>query len=108
MPNGGWREYDTKPIIGSICRARKGALHCYRNIYSWSFGNLKVHQLVCEAFHGAPKDGQEVLHVDENGLNNAASNLRWGTRKENLNMPGFIKHCRSRTGDKSPVRKGRA
>lgn len=50
----------------------------------------KAHQLVCEAFHG-PKPSPEavVIHLDENALNNRPENLKWGTQKENLNMPKF-------------------
>lgn len=48
----------------------------------------RIHRLVCEAFHGpAPFNNAIVLHIDEDGLNNRADNLRWGTQKENLNMP---------------------
>ena len=68
----------------------------------------KVHRLVCEAFHGAaPFDRAVVMHLDENSANNCASNLAWGTQKENLNAPGFLAYCRTRVGDASPVRKGR-
>lgn len=42
-----------------------------------------VHQLVCEAFHGARPDGMEVRHLDGNPANNNASNLAWGNRSEN-------------------------
>ncbi len=68
----------------------------------------KIHRLVAEAFHGTtPFDGAVVMHVDENAANNRASNLKWGTQKENLNAPGFLKYCRSRTGEDSPGTKGR-
>lgn len=43
-----------------------------------------VHQLVCEAFHGACPDGQEARHLDGDSLNNCASNLAWGTHSANL------------------------
>jgi len=75
--------------------------------YSKKFGNMKVHRLVCEAFHGpAPFERAVVIHIDENALNNRPENLRWGTQKENLNMPNFIEYCKSRTGENSPVKKG--
>lgn len=70
---------------------------------------LKVHRLVCLAFNGVPPPGlNRVLHGDEDWRNNRCDNLRWGTQKENLNAPGFIAYCKSRTGDNSPFRKGRA
>jgi hypothetical protein len=39
---------------------------------------------VAEAFHGPRPVGLEVRHLDGDSLNNAASNLRYGTRTENL------------------------
>jgi hypothetical protein len=108
MPNGGERRYETKPTLGTVSRSKRGAKHCYRNIFNRTYGNMKVHQLVCEAFHGPkPTPAHEVLHGDENGLNNHADNLSWGTRKENLNAPGFIAYCNGRTGENSPTHKGR-
>lgn len=108
MPNGGVRRYETCPTFGTVTRASKTARHTYRGVMSSKFGNLKVHRLVCEAFHGAPPPGRSVvLHLDEDGHNNRPENLRWGTQEENLNMPGFIDYCRSRTGENSPSVKGR-
>jgi hypothetical protein len=66
----------------------------------------KVARLVAEAFSGPPPfDGAVVMHLDENAANNRASNLRWGTQKENLNAPGFLEYCRSRTGENHPKAK---
>lgn len=107
MPNGGEREYKPKPTEGNVRRSRTGARHVYRGLFNRKLGNLKVHRLVCEAFHGPCPPGMEVLHDDEDGLNNRPENLRWGTRKENLNMPKFIAYCRSRTGENSPAVKGK-
>lgn len=44
---------------------------------------IKVHVLVCEAFHGARPVGMEVAH--ENGVpaDNRAANVTWKTRPEN-------------------------
>lgn len=42
-----------------------------------------VHRLICEAFHGPCPEGMECRHLDGNRTNNAASNLAWGTRREN-------------------------
>ena len=69
---------------------------------------MKVHQLVCDAFHGPkPFDGAVVIHINEDGLDNRAENLKWGTQKENLNMPKFLEYCRSRTGSNSPTAKAK-
>lgn len=77
-------------------------------IVNRTFGNMKIHRLVCEAFHGAPPFAKAVvIHLDENAMNNKPENLRWGTQKENLNMPGFIAYCKTRTKENSPVTKGR-
>lgn len=40
--------------------------------------------MVCEAFHGLRPEGMEVRHLDGNSQNDAASNLAWGTRSENI------------------------
>ncbi len=68
----------------------------------------KVARLVCEAFHGSAPSGKPVcMHLDEYSRNNRPDNLRWGTQKENLNAPGFLTYCHSRTGDNNPLIKGR-
>ena len=43
-----------------------------------------------------------VIHLDEDGMNNRPENLRWGTQKENLNMPKIKAYHRSRIGDLNP------
>lgn len=43
-----------------------------------------VHVLVLEAFVGPCPDGQESLHGDGIPGNNTLTNLRWGTRTENI------------------------
>lgn len=44
----------------------------------------KVHHLVLEAFVGPRPAWTECCHGDGNPKNNALSNLRWDTRKENM------------------------
>jgi len=108
MPNGGERAYTPKPTFGVVTSASKTARHKYMGIYNKFYGNMKIHRLVCEAFHGpAPEGMPVVIHKDENALNNRADNLKWGTQKENLNMPGFIAYCKARLGENSPTTKGR-
>ena len=107
MPNGSERSYHPKPTYGYKMKASKTARHMYFGLANRKFGNMKIHRLVCEAFHGpAPFSRAVVIHLDEDALNNRPENLRWGTQKENLNMPGFIAYCKSRTGDNSPIIKG--
>lgn len=48
--------------------------------------NLMVHRLVCGAFHGNCPEGMECLHIDDDKFNNTPSNLKWGTRSQNLLM----------------------
>lgn len=107
MPNGGQRSYETKWRRGTKTKARKSARHEYFGIV-YCGKNYKVHRLICEAFHGpAPEGKNVVIHIDENALNNRPENLRWGTQKENMNMPRFIEYCKGRTGENSPATKGK-
>jgi hypothetical protein len=58
---------------------------------------LGVHVLVCEAFHGPRPFPRAIpLHGDGGRNNNAASNLRWGTHKENAS--DRRRHGRDRLG----------
>lgn len=96
-------------IIPIILRATKSSKHSYRGLYNRKLGNIKIHRAVCEAFHGpAPDPKAVVIHINENSHDNRPENLRWGTQKENLNMPKFLEYCRKRTGRDSPTVKGRA
>tara|TARA_R110000764_G_scaffold225643_1_gene315206 strand:- start:6 stop:446 length:441 start_codon:yes stop_codon:yes gene_type:complete len=107
MPNGVIRKYKTSWIYGTISKASRTARHKYYKI-AYRGKNYKIHRLVCEAFHGkTPVDKPIVIHIDEDATNNAPDNLRWGTQKENLNMPNFIKYCKGRVGSNSPTIKGR-
>lgn len=94
--HGGFRRYLPEPTYGVETRANKNAAHSYRAINAKFFGNIKIHQAVCEAFHG-PKPFPEavVIHLDEDAHNNRPENLKWGTQKENLNMPKFKQYLRS-------------
>lgn len=40
-----------------------------------------VHVLVCRAFHGEPKEGETVDHINRIKHDNRVSNLRWATKK---------------------------
>lgn len=89
MPHGGERHYSGKARVGQWASDHK------RYIFRHSGKTYKVARLVCEAFHGpAPFKGAVCMHLDENARNNKPTNLKWGTQKENLNAPGFVKYCR--------------
>ena len=100
MPRGGPRQYGGQPTLGQW----NGTRYVYPRR---GYKTLKVARLVCEAFNGPPsKETPVCMHIDENSRNNRPENLRWGTQKENLNAPGFLEYCRSRTGENNPAKKG--
>jgi hypothetical protein len=115
MARGGYRAYWPQPTYGQEARAQSDAQHSYRLVMvprkeddARRQSPRKVHQLVCEAFHG-PKPFPEavVVHLNEDAHDNRPENLKWGTQRENMNAPGFIEYCRSRTGENSPGAKAK-
>lgn len=78
-----------------------------RFILQYKGKTRKVHRMVCEAFHGQAPEGTICMHIDEDSRNNKPENLTWATQKENLNCPGFIAYCKTRTGANHPKAKRR-
>ena len=87
---------------GAIMRHPKEGHKPNANDNIWTFGTknestgymmftsaIRVHQVVCTAFHGPAPEGDMVVdHKDTNRCNNRPENLRWVTRLENaLNNP---------------------
>lgn len=66
----------------------------------------EIHRLVAEAFVPNPDGKPEVMHLDEDMYNNVATNLKWGTRVENINFPNCKRKqseiAKKKIGDKNP------
>lgn len=71
-----------------ILRPAKGGKNGRYTVYLFhgtkkSGRSTYVHHLVAEAFLGPRPDGMIVRHLDDDGANNAASNLAYGTYQDN-------------------------
>ena len=62
-----------------------------------------LHRLIAEAAHGECPTGMECRHLDGDKSNNASSNLRWGTRQENIDDKLF--HGTSGKGERNTMAK---
>lgn len=60
--------------------------------------SARAHVLVLEAFTGPRPSGCLACHRDGNPANNSASNLYWGTQKEN--MRDAVRHGTMRRGER--------
>ena len=95
--NGSTRLTYPKPTYGLIKQSRRGGEYFYLGFRAVRYGNIKVHQAVCEAWHGERPDSSAlVLHEDEDSFNNWPMNLRWGSHTENMNYPGYKESLRIR------------
>ena len=53
--------------------------------YMFFTGDVRVHQVVCTAFHGPSPDRHMVVdHINGNRCDNHPENLRWITREDNI------------------------
>lgn len=80
---------------GRVCKIKTGRRILLKINFSGPYGKIglyppgvtgitrQVHRLVCEAFHGKPKDFDVVRHLNGNRYDNRAENLAWGTPTEN-------------------------
>lgn len=65
---------------------------------------MYVHILMGQTFLQNPENKPEIDHIDGNPSNNAVSNLRWATHKENLNNPVCVdREIKSHTGKQSNI-----
>lgn len=76
-----WRGYGERELMQ--CEHTDGYLSV-RMVVDGKRKRFMVHRLVA-THHLPPRPSphHEIRHLDGNRLNNAASNLAWGTRKEN-------------------------
>jgi len=77
LSHSGYRT--VKERILTICKTKNGY-----GVVNLGINNTKnVHKLVLETF--CPIDeSMDTMHIDNNRTNNRLDNLKWGTRKENL------------------------
>lgn len=93
-PIPGFRDYVVSSL-GQVASTKGGQFRIlsggktemgYRNVLLYQDGQRvgrRVHQLVSLVFHGPRPEGLQIRHLDGNQLNNAASNLTYGTAEEN-------------------------
>lgn len=93
MPNGGFVQRQLLATKGHITKSKSGNYLRYQ--INFRRKSYVVSRIVCLTFNGpAPFESAEAMHDDENSLNNAATNLQWGSRKENSNAPKYLDFCR--------------
>lgn len=86
------------------CSAGRDGIHCkVRLCRGGRAYHRYVHILVLEAFVGPRPDGLESCHEDGDGWNNAATNLRWGTRSSN--REDSRRHGTMLLGERNPLSK---
>jgi hypothetical protein len=101
LPNGGTRTTRLKPTYGYWNKPSADSGHRRKHVM-FRRRIYRVARLVCMAFHGLPPVGKPLtLHEDEDTANNRPRNVYWGSQRENLNAPGYLTYCRSRSGENS-------
>lgn len=75
-PIGRWKRLS--PGVGT------NGYHNFRPLIDGKRVTVDLPRIILEAFVGPAPDGMEVCHGDRDKGNNRLSNLRWGTREENI------------------------
>jgi len=94
--------YGNKPWILKPITRKAG----YKCVFLYQNGQCQkkyIHGLILLTFIGPPKKGQECRHLDGNPANNNLSNLRWGTKQENV--LDKRRHCTMPEGEKAGTHK---
>lgn len=83
VPHARWGQ---RRLSGRILKdCANGTGHRFVSLWKDKTRSKKyVHRLVLEAFVGDAPEGHEACHIDDLPANNHLSNLRWGTRSDNL------------------------
>lgn len=84
MPRGGIKINQMSPTFGIT---QNMSANYSRKQIVFRRKTYKVATLVAEAFIGLRPKGLDVSHEDEDSFNNRPSNLKYRTRKYNLNLP---------------------
>lgn len=74
-----WRNGKEK----TVCIGRVGYKIVQRSVNNKTQQKY-LHRVLLESFVGPCPDGCEALHINGDRMDNSISNLRWGTRKENV------------------------
>jgi NUMOD4 motif. len=80
LPTPTWNRRSIIAQVRNVARGGYWYVTLHRDGKQFS---RKVHQIVCEAFHGSRPDGAVTRHLDGNPTNNVPSNLAWGTYTQN-------------------------
>lgn len=76
------KAHETERILQGWLKAKDHYLQV-RLYEATKHKTFMVHHLVLEHFVGPRPDGMNGLHSDDNKANNCATNLYWGTKKQN-------------------------
>jgi hypothetical protein len=77
------RNPEGEPVAEKTDKDSYPQVNLSNNEEAHGFKVFRVHDLVARAFLGPRPEGAEVLHKDGKRNNNAASNLKYGSRSEN-------------------------
>lgn len=73
-------------LKGKILAPRLDKISGHVSVFVAPHGSRKIHQLVLLAFHGPCPPGEESLHKNHTPADNRTTNLKYGTRRENILM----------------------